>query len=270
MTARPIAIDAFCCEGAGSSGLAAAGFDVYGIDLFKWTDRKGIRRGFSRARYPFPAWQGDAIIALALLEAGHALPFTALDGTTTWLAAEDVDLWAGSPPCQHASAGTRAMRASGDDRHPALIEPTRDLFEALGGPYIIENVSGAALRDPVTLCWSMFHDPHQADIRNEDGVLLRMERHRLFESNLPLTAPGPCDHDPAIQVAGAYGAAQRTIAGAKRRGGGYVPGKAIQEALLGVSHPMTEGGLHQCLPPVYTEHLGRQALALIQAEEVAA
>lgn len=226
---RPRLLDLYCCEGGASMGYARAGFDVFGVDLFE---------DFTQARYPFASHRGDAI------------EFVKAHG-------HEFDAVAASPPCQHASAGTRAMRAHGKSRHPELIEPTRDALIATGLPYIIENVAGAALIDPVRLCWSMFREP--GSVSNEDGVPLRMERHRLFESNIPLTAPGPCCHPRDVQVAGSYGAAQRTIEGAKRRRGGYVPSKAVQQRLLGVDW-MTERGMYQCIPPVYTEHLGRQLL----------
>lgn len=257
---RPLFVDWYCCEGGTSMGYHRAGFDVVGADLFRHRNDKGKLVGFSRKRYPFPAYTGDALAALDRLLAGDALPFTALDGTVRMVAAEDVAASGGSPPCQHASAGTRAMRAQGDDRHPALIEPTRERLQALGVPYVIENVSGAALVDPLLLCWSMFGNPLVWD--DAEGVDLRMERHRLFESNVPLTAPRPCDHLAGVQVAGSYGAAQRTIAGAKRRNGGYVPSKAVQQRLLGVDW-MTERGMHQCIPPAYTEHIGRQLLDVL-------
>jgi DNA (cytosine-5)-methyltransferase 1 len=238
---KPRLLDLFCCEGGASTGYARAGFDVIGVDLFRHRDSKGRLIGFNQRRYPFPSHQADAI-AYAI---EHAHRFDAI---------------AASPPCQHASAGTRAMRAQGDDRHPALIEPTREALIASGRPYVIENVSGAALLDPLLLCWSMFNVA--GSVTNADGVPLRMERHRLFESNVALTAPRPCEHPASVQVAGSYGAAQRTIEGAKRRHGGYVPERDVQQRLLGIDW-MTERGMHQSIPPAYTEHIGRQLLEAI-------
>lgn len=226
---RPTLLDAFCCQGGASMGYHRAGFDVFGVDLFA---------EHTQHRYPFPSHRGDAV------------EFIRRHGG-------DFDVIAASPPCQHASAATRAMRARGDTRHPALIEPTRAAILATGRPYVIENVKGAALLDPLLLCWSMFYDA--GSVTNEDGVPLRMERHRLFESNLPLTAPRPCHHPREVQVAGSYGAAQRTIEGAKRRRGGYVPSRAVQQQLLGIDWT-TERALHQAIPPAYTEHLGRQIM----------
>jgi DNA (cytosine-5)-methyltransferase 1 len=259
---RPKLLDLFCCEGGAAAGYTDAGFDVFGVDLFKHLNERGQRVGFSQDRYPYPSLQMDALECMSRLISHQALTFS--DGQTLTL--DDFSAIHASPPGQHASAGTRAMRAHGDDRHPTLIEPVREHLQLTGLPYAIENVSGAALANPLTLCWSMFFDPFMDGVRNEDGVLLRMERHRLFESNILLTAPAGCVHDTRVQVAGSYGAAQRTIEGAKKRGGGYVPSKEIQARLLGTPW-MTEAGMHQCIPPAYTEWVGEQLLDYVKTQE---
>ncbi|MGF2075698.1 hypothetical protein, partial [Enterococcus casseliflavus] len=61
-----------------------------------------------------------------------------------------------------------------------LVEAVRDRLGAIGRPYVIENVRGAPLVNPITLCGSMFG--------------LGVWRHRLFEmSHPPLLVP-QCDH----------------------------------------------------------------------------
>ena len=236
---KPRLLDLYCCEGGASRGYELAGFDVTGVDLF--TD-------FSQKRYPYRSHKSDAVAFVReygyLFDAIHA-----------------------SPPCQHASAGTRAMRARGDNRHPALIEPTRDALDELGKPYVIENVKGAALRDPLWLCGTMF-DLHAVD---DDGTPLEMWRHRGFEASVPLTAPGPCRHHAhSTQVAGSYGGARRDKVEAREiRGGGYVPSKQVQSSLLGIDW-MTERGMHQSLPPAYTEWVGGQLMAALDRQQVAA
>ena len=58
----------------------------------------------------------------------------------------------------------------------------RERLLAAGVPYVIENVKGAPLLDPIVLCGTMFPG-------------LRVLRHRLFESNVALTAPPrPASH----------------------------------------------------------------------------
>ena len=96
-----------------------------------------------------------------------------------------------------------------------------------------------------------------------------MERHRLFESNIDLTAPAGCSHPRDVQVAGSYGGARRDKWEAKHiRKGGYVPSIPVQQQLLGIDW-MTQKGMHQSIPPAYTQHIGTQLLAHI-ATEVAA
>lgn len=261
---RPKKLDLYCCEGGGARGYTQAGWDVYGIDLFD---------DYTQARYPYPSYRGDALTALDHLLDGHALPFThPTTGDVTWLDLGAFTAGHTSPPCQHASAGTRAMRARGDNRHPALIEPTRDRLQRTGLPYIIENVKGAALHDPVTLCGGMF------DLRapDADGVMLHLERHRLFETSWGLAQPEHSCWPAGVQIAGSYGGGRRAKvptgtpaavaapldrhAAKYERRGGYVPRSLqVQAALLGVTG-MTGKGMHECLPPAYTGYVGRALL----------
>ena len=44
--------------------------------------------------------------------------------------------------------------------------------------------------------------------------------------------------------------------------GGYTPTTPVRAALIGVAH-MTQQGLSQAIPPAYTEHIGRQLLAVL-------
>lgn len=225
---KPKLLDLYCCEGGASTGYSRAGFDVFGVDLFD---------DYTQRRYPFPSHKGDAIAYLL----DHA---------------DEYEVIVGSPPCQHASAGTRALRSQGRE-YPRWIERTREALIATGKPYIIENVRGAELIDPIELCGCMF-DLTAVD---DDGILLHLQRPRRFESNVPLSAPRPCDHSDHEWVGGSYGGARRDKYEAKYvRHGGYVPSKAVQERLLGIDW-MTQKGLFQAIPPAYTEHLGRQLLA---------
>lgn len=253
---KPKLLDLFCCEGGASMGYHRAGFDVYGVDLFD---------DFSQKRYPFPSLKGDALDALSKIIDGGWLVFERrFEGNVfeQIISARQFDAIAASPPCQHASAGTRAQDRS---KYPRLIEPTRELLNQTGLPYVIENVKGADLHDPILLCGSTF-GLHALD---DDGTKLEMWRHRLFESNVPLTGNGGCLHGlHAQQVAGSYGGARRDKHEARNvRHGGYVPSKRVQQELLGIDW-MTERGMHQSIPPAYTEHIGRQLIT--QLMEVAA
>src|SRR5205085_2506571 len=79
-----------------------------------------------------------------------------------------------SPPCQAYS--DLAKRNRNGHEWPKLIEPVREMLIKTGLPYVIENVEGAPLINPVVLCGTMFPK-------------LRVLRHRLFEANFEITAP---------------------------------------------------------------------------------
>jgi hypothetical protein len=84
-------------------------------------------------------------------------------------------MWA-SPPCKAGSSMAHAGGGLTESAAPQLIPGTRQVLEALGVPYIIENVMGSAaegvIRADVTL-------------RNLDFGL-HANRPRCFESNRPL------------------------------------------------------------------------------------
>ena len=223
------ALDLFCKAGGVAAGLAAAGFEVVGVDIEP------------QPRYPFEFHQADAM----------TFP---LDGFAF--------LWA-SPVCQGYTAMRHAPGAKGD-AHPKLIGPMRERFQAAGVPWCIENVEEARwdMRDPVTLCGSMFNLGAQ-------GCQLR--RHRLFESSFPIPAL-ECRHDerPVIGVYGGH--ARRRAASAGGRGtkdvwiGGH---KAAASEAMSIDW-MTLNELSEAIPPAYAEHIGRAAMAQLMPLAIAA
>jgi hypothetical protein len=214
---RPRLLDLFCCAGGASAGYHAAGFDVTGVDIEP------------QPYYPFPFIQADALT---------------VDLT-------GYDVIAASPPCQRYCVATPAHRR---DEHPDLVEPTRRrLAEAVaspGGPwaYVIENVPGAPLDSPVTVCG--------------DTLRLGVRRHRLFESNLPL-AGTPCVHDrpePPVPVYGTYGqrVRRKTVDGVD---GETSPSTHDARTAMGIDW-MPWPNLTQAIPPAFTHFLGVQLLTL--------
>jgi DNA (cytosine-5)-methyltransferase 1 len=224
-------LDLFCCEGGAAAGYSKAGFEVVGVDL---------EPKFGK-RYPFEFHAADALQYVK----EHAHEFDAIHA---------------SPPCQAYSV----TRNSHTRKHPELIEPTRKALIATGLPYVIENVTGAPLHNPITLCGRMFG----LEAIDDDGEKVVMDRHRLFESNIELTQPEHKLHDKAVQVAGSYGGARRDKFEARYvRKGGYVPSKKVQESLLGIDW-MTQYGLYQSLPPIYTEFVGKQLIEHIKGVKI--
>jgi DNA (cytosine-5)-methyltransferase 1 len=224
---RPLVVDLFCGEGGAAKGYADAGFDVVGVDL----DARALRR------YPFPAITADW-----------------RTGLDYWLAVRRVDLIHASPPCQHYSVlGSTYNRA----KYPDLVGPVREALIATGKPYVIENVPGAPLINPVMLCGSMFGRVTDWPGKGKVGL----KRHRLFESTFPVASPGPCSCRELLNVPvyghGAGGNRQ------KLRGRGCA--NAARE-VMGIDW-MTRDGLDQAIPPVFTEYIGNQAMSRIHTRD---
>lgn len=197
-------------------GYYMAGFEVMGIDVKK------------QPSYPFDFVHGDALEYLA---------------DATFLS--EFDAVAASPPCQPHTKMRHLAKAQGRSTRKAdLIEVTRELLVASGLPWVMENVEGAPLIDPVMVCGSMF-DP-----------MLGVRRHRLFESNVPLTAPGPCRHFTQGRAVGVYGARGDKLA--------RTTAKTLAEAqeAMGISW-MVWDDLKEAVPPAYTHHLGLQLIEAI-------
>lgn len=214
--------DLGCSQGGVTKGLQRAGFFVVGVDL----------------RVP-DNYPGDDFIEMdaeAFVKA-HASLFRA---------------GVGSPPCQRYTHGNAGREAA--NRHPDLIGPWRQALQDAGLPYVLENVPRAPLHNPITLCGTQF----RLQTRDDDGVMLHLQRHRQFEANWPLEAPAVHHHPQGVQWAGAYGGARRDKTEARTiRHGGYVPPRPVLDRLMGIDW-MDEAGLFQAIPPAYTEFIGRQ------------
>jgi DNA (cytosine-5)-methyltransferase 1 len=207
-------------------GYHRAGFEVVGVDIRP------------QPRYPFTFVQGDAFEYMA-----------ELIGRTGQFEPWQFDAIHASPPCQ---AFTDLKDMHNAIRHEDLLTPTRELLEATGLPYIIENVEGAPMSPTVTLCGSSFG-------LGAEGA--RLQRHRHFETNWPLLAP-PCAHGVASRVIGVYGGHGRD----RRRTVNTqdFSTEARREAME--IDWMTGAELSQAIPPAYTELIGHQLLAHLKAE----
>jgi DNA (cytosine-5)-methyltransferase 1 len=159
--------------------------------------------------------------------------------------------WHCSPPCQaHLKGLTAVNRALGRTMdHPDLIAPTRDALIASGLHYVIENVEGAPLIDPIVLCGTMFPG-------------LRVIRHRLFECSFPVAAPAHGRHPLVFthdKRKAHYGRLDQDTAFVQVTGGGNAT-VANKAAAMGIDW-MTGAELNEAIPPAYTEHIGHALAA---------
>lgn len=213
-------LDLFCCAGGCSMGYSDAGFDVTGVDLEPRRD------------YPFPFIEADALDILAdraFLDTFHVIT--------------------ASPPCQRYTVAVHATGTA--ENHPDLVPPVREALESWGGPYVIENVPGAPLHNPLLVCgWAV--------------GLRHIKRHRLFESNMPLMSPGClCPTGDTVSVFGHSGEDRRKTTrqahGVMRK---HVPISEVRD-LMGVPWITERDAVSESIPPAYTHYLGEQLLDLL-------
>ena len=222
-------------------GYHRAGFDVFGVDIDP------------QPNFPFPFYQGDALEVMRRLRGGESVAFTSGDVARA-LTLSEVDAFAASPQCQ---AFSRTKTLHGNE-HPDLIEPTRIELRASGKPWVLENVVGAPLIDPIRLTGQHFG----MTAPDVDGVPLKLVRTRLFESNVELRPPDSFTANRDIKTASVYGAGggwtPRHRDNPDRRGG-YIPATSVLQELLGIDW-MTKHELSQSIPPKFTEYIGRQLI----------
>ena len=208
-------LDLYCKAGGASKGYQLAGFEVVGVDIKK------------QKRYPYEFIQADC------LELMKDMEFL-----------KSFDVIAASPPCQTHSITQHLRNAQGRSTDKVdLIPQTREALIASGKPYVIENVPGAPLIEPIQMCGSYFG--------------LKVRRHRKFESNLPIVG-SPCKHKEQGKPVGVYGSMKDEIPK-----GGHTA-KTIEEAreAMGIDW-MIWGELVEAIPPIYTQEIGKQLLLLM-------
>lgn len=215
---KPRLLDLFSGAGGAGMGYHRAGFEVVGVDIA------------AQKHYPFEFHQADA------------LEYCAAHG-------HEFDVIHASPPCQGYSV-TKSMPWVGE--YPKLVEPLRMLLLASGKPYIIENVPGAPLQNPIILCGLMF------------GA--KVFRHRLFETCPFLLGPSHVKH-PSDSVTNSFRAYSSFSNGATHismAGHNFKRTDAVL-ALNGDCGWMTREEMAEAIPPVYTEYIGAQLLKYLEA-----
>lgn len=205
---RPRLLDLFSGAGGAGMGYHLAGWEVVGVDIKP------------QLNYPFEFHQADAL----------SFPLDGFDAVHA------------SPPCQQFTAYRRRGQGVGDSA-PDLIVPIRRRLRVQGAPYVIENVPGAPLHQPIQLCGSSFG--------------LDVRRHRWFELGWCNPLAPPCDHGwqtPRFPQATNRSNLRSTVeVGAWRC-------VTLAPAAMGIDW-MTNAELSQAVPPAYTEWIGSRIMA---------
>jgi len=205
-------LDLFCKAGGCSWGYHLAGFKVTGVDIAP------------QPRYPFAAFHQ-----------ANALDFP-LDG---------FDVIHASPPCQAYSKASQYRRNEGVS-YADLIPAIRQRLVNSGKPYIIENVVGAPLLNPIMLCGSSF------GLSNGE---IELRRHRIFESNIPLLSIA-CRHSGKQSYSPCGNGTQSYH---REKLGRNVNVREIRDLMQ--CEWMSRAELSQAIPPAYTRYIGLQLIA---------
>lgn len=206
---RPRLLDLFCGAGGAGAGYYRAGFDVVGVDV-----------KFQK-HFPFEFHQGDALMwPLAGFEVIHC-----------------------SPPCQRWTK-FQTSQPQRQNMHLDLITPMRMRLREFNTPYVIENVPGAPLVDPIQICGTAF---------NLGVPRGQLQRHRHFESNVPLSGTRCSHKGPSVMVAG-HGKDGY-------RGNGL--NAAETRLAMGIDW-MNRNEMAEAIPPAYTEFIGEQIMRLVR------
>jgi DNA (cytosine-5)-methyltransferase 1 len=213
---RPLLLDLFCGAGGAAVGYHRAGFDVVGVDIKP------------QPHYPFDFEQAEVLDFMR-------------DGVAGWYFT--VAAIHASPPCQ-AYSTTKTLHTA---KYPALISEVRGLLRATGLPYVIENVVGAPLNNPIRLCGSSFG--------------LGVRRHRLFETNWMVMA-SPCVHPWQPEPIDVTGTGARRIGNRlDGKGGNSRKPRNLDEGRASMGYDwMTRDELSEAIPSAYTKFIGEQLL----------
>lgn len=234
------ALDLFCGAGGATKGLQRTGFHVTGVDL-----------------YPQPRYCGDVFIqgdaTTFKFSSTHEFVGGSMDHYPElcdrcglcWDRHFDF-IWA-SPLCQKHSS----LAALHPEREYAcFIAETRNILIASGVPWVMENVIGAPLHQPIMLCGSSFG--------------LNVRRHRLFESNFPLRSLA-CRHHEQPAPIDVSGTGARRI-GPRMDGKGGNSRKPLNlaeaQSAMGIDW-MNRLEISQAIPPAYSKFIGRQVMVMI-------
>jgi DNA (cytosine-5)-methyltransferase 1 len=210
-------LDAFCCAGGATKGYQRAGFRVLGVDI-----------------NPQPNYCGDDFVQADAVQfiRDHGRKFAARHA---------------SPPCQSSTALTKGTNKG--RTYPDLIPATRAALAEIGGPSVLENVQGAAIRRDLTLCGEMFG--------------LEVIRHRYFEiSGFDAMQPPHVPHRG--RVAGMRHGQWFTGPYFAVYGDGGGKGSVAEwQRAMGIDWTTQRKEIAEAIPPAYSFFIGEQLLAHI-------
>ncbi len=238
---KPRLLDLFCGAGGCARGYMDAGFYVVGVDINPQPHYCGDE-----------FYQADALQVLDILISG---------GIWQGYRFSDFAVIHASPPCQDYSSASH-YGGKKPSTFPRLLGAMRKRLLATGKPWILENVAGAKpdMLNPVMICGT--------------ALGLRVQRHRFFESNYILFAPGPCNHrayDVSVrckrsEYLGAYRDAVTANGHAVRR----PPSCQVSIARIAMDIDwMTGHELGEAIPPAYTRWIGSQIMDCLKMESEA-
>ena len=171
-------------------------------------------------------------------------PFKFIRADAMTFPLEGFDAIHASPPCQdHMRSPMQRQQEHGTGW---MLGATRDRLLAQPAPWVIENVPGAAMRPDLKFCGCQFG-------------LNEVMRERWFETSWrAFDMRPPCYHPgPVVNT-------MRTAHGPWYRKHGRVPTRPEIAAAMGINWMHGEE-IKQAIPPAYTEHIGRQLLAALDA-----
>lgn len=235
-TRQPRLLDLFCGAGGSARGYQEAGFYVVGVDAVDQPNYAGdeFRQAdvMNVAYHPAHGW---------ILDEGFRIYLGEFDAVHA------------SPPCQAYSD----LQKQNKRDYPELIDHIRYVLKRSCRPFVIENVEGAPLIDPVTLCGTMFPG-------------LRVIRHRLFECHGFTVTPPPHGEHPLVfthdKRKAHYGLLDQDTSFVQVTGGGNATIANKRDAMQ--IDWMTNAEINEAIPPAYTRHIGEQLLTAIETQEV--
>jgi DNA (cytosine-5)-methyltransferase 1 len=185
--------------------------------------------------YPFEFIQRDALDVLEDVIGGCWWPFDAIHA---------------SPPCQAFTAYRRRGCGVGDG-YPNLIGKVREPLKCTRLPYVIENVPGAPLRDPV-----------RSAARRSGSTCAATG---CSSRNVPDARPAvrPLVADAAVRAGD-----QPDEPAPHRRGRRVAHPARGAAAAMGIDW-MTLEELSEAVPPAYTEHIGGYLMAAVERKAAA-